>query len=101
MAVRASQALEYCHSLGIVHSDVKRDNMLWDSQRNQGTLIDFGFSKDRHSPAVPSRRNQLPPFRFSFSSTCSLTNKRGAAPARVVSWDKRLHAARTQELARR
>lgn len=46
------QALEYCHSLGIVHSDVKRDNMLWDDQHNQGTLIDFGFSKDRHSPAL-------------------------------------------------
>ncbi|ELR13492.1 Smr domain containing protein, partial [Acanthamoeba castellanii str. Neff] len=45
-------ALEYCHSLGIVHSDVKRDNMLWDDQHNQGTLIDFGFSKDRHSPAL-------------------------------------------------
>ncbi|ELR13497.1 Ca2+/calmodulin-dependent protein kinase [Acanthamoeba castellanii str. Neff] len=51
VALRAC-ALEYCHSLGIVHSDVKRDNMLWDDQHNQGTLIDFGFSKDRHSPAL-------------------------------------------------
>jgi Ser/Thr protein kinase RdoA (MazF antagonist) len=41
--------------LGIVHGDVKRANMLWDGQRKRGTLIDFGFAKDTHTPLVRVR----------------------------------------------
>jgi serine/threonine protein kinase len=48
------QALEYCHSLGIVHSDVKRSNMLWHATRKCGTLIDFGYAKDASTPPARS-----------------------------------------------
>jgi 5'-AMP-activated protein kinase catalytic alpha subunit len=41
--VQIVDGLAYCHSCGIVHRDVKLDNLLLDDQRNI-RIVDFGFS---------------------------------------------------------
>lgn len=37
-------AIEYCHSLGVCHRDIKCENILLD-KKNQVKIIDFGFAK--------------------------------------------------------
>lgn len=37
------QAIEYCHEKGIIHSDIKPENVMIDNENNI-TLIDFGLS---------------------------------------------------------
>ena len=41
--VQIVAGLAYCHACGIVHRDVKLDNILLDARRNV-KLVDFGFS---------------------------------------------------------
>lgn len=41
--VQIVDGLAYCHACGIVHRDVKLDNLLLDEQRNI-RIVDFGFS---------------------------------------------------------
>jgi 5'-AMP-activated protein kinase catalytic alpha subunit len=41
--VQIVDGLAYCHACGIVHRDVKLDNLLLDDQRNI-RIVDFGFS---------------------------------------------------------
>ncbi|VDD96977.1 unnamed protein product, partial [Enterobius vermicularis] len=36
-------AIEYCHSLGVVHRDLKLENLLLDKNYNI-KIVDFGFS---------------------------------------------------------
>jgi serine/threonine protein kinase len=38
-------ALEHCHSYGVLHRDVKPDNLLLDAQRSRLVLCDFGLSR--------------------------------------------------------
>lgn len=38
-------ALDYCHSKGVAHLDVKPDNLLWDEKTNHLTLVDFGEAR--------------------------------------------------------
>ena len=36
------EAVEYCHSMGVVHRDIKLSNILIDLSNNQTKLVDFG-----------------------------------------------------------
>lgn len=46
------KALQYCHSLDIIHCDVKCSNIIFDPRKNVFCLCDFGMARikpDRHS----------------------------------------------------
>ena len=49
MAVMMFRAIEYCHSHGIAHRDLKLDNWLFEKPDGELKLIDFGLSKKFYS----------------------------------------------------
>ena len=46
------KALHYCHSQGVVHRDLKLENLLLDENHDL-KVADFGFSKKMHNPYGP------------------------------------------------
>ena len=49
MAVMMFRAIEYCHSHGVAHRDLKLDNWLFEKENGELKLIDFGLSKKFYS----------------------------------------------------
>lgn len=47
---QVAQGLHYCHQKGIVHRDMKLDNLLFDEQ-GVVKICDFGVSKQLTSPS--------------------------------------------------
>jgi len=37
------EAIEHCHSLGVMHLDIKLDNVLYNRERKELKLLDFGY----------------------------------------------------------
>lgn len=46
--VHSLQALDYCHSQGIMHRDVKPHNVMIDHQQRKLRLIDWGLAEFYH-----------------------------------------------------
>jgi casein kinase II subunit alpha len=44
-----SQALDFCHSKGIMHRDVKPHNIMIDHSQRKLRLIDWGLAEVRHT----------------------------------------------------
>lgn len=49
---QASDALDYCHAQGVLHRDIKLQNIMLDRVRRHVTLMDFGLARAKDSTFV-------------------------------------------------
>lgn len=56
LLTKVLHVIEYVHSLGIVHRDLRIPNILWDGTTI--SIIDFGLARSLNAPASPMRRRK-------------------------------------------
>jgi serine/threonine-protein kinase len=54
IVVQVATALQYLHTRGLVHRDVKPGNIMWHAEEERAVLIDLGFAAARRADASPS-----------------------------------------------
>lgn len=45
IAMQVASALDYAHAQGVVHRDIKPDNIIWHADKNTVKIADFGIAK--------------------------------------------------------
>jgi tRNA A-37 threonylcarbamoyl transferase component Bud32 len=45
-AMSLVQGINKLHSIGVLHCDIKNDNVLWDSKRKRAMIVDFGHAQN-------------------------------------------------------
>lgn len=54
IAMQVASALDYAHSLGVVHRDIKPDNIIYDANKKVAKIADFGIAKRLDADAADS-----------------------------------------------
>ena len=70
------KGLQFFRDNGIVHNDLKPQNILYDMKKNKLSFIDFGLMRTKEEIVTSSRenRNHLANFHWSFPIECGLMN---------------------------
>lgn len=52
MAIALLKAIHECHQKGIIHRDIKLENIMWDPETKTAKLLDFGLAKKKAEAKV-------------------------------------------------